>query len=214
MYLTFKSKIKIGCVIIPAIVLAFGLMAVLISPAEATTDTWDGTIAESFAGGSGTFNEPYEIATGAQLAYLAQVINDTTTNDQYRNKHYKLIANLDLGGHEWTPIGLNATYNFGDSGGSFNGNGYTISNLQIGSLSSPNAVYANVGLFGWTTRGTLKNIALDKYCCLFLSQFQQCWCTNRGFRYIHKYQQLLCHRHSEKHWYISDLGWAGGDNYI
>lgn len=125
------------------------------------TTSWDGTTASSFAGGSGTAADPYQIATGPELAYLAQVINDTTTNATYRNKHYKLMANINLGGHGWTPIGLNATYCFGDSGGSFDGNGYAISNLQIGSASSPNTSYMNAGLFGWTAKGTLNNIALE-----------------------------------------------------
>ncbi|MFR4038292.1 MAG: hypothetical protein ACLTZT_11210 [Butyricimonas faecalis] len=39
-------------------------------------DVWDGSVATALAGGSGTKDDPYQIATGAQLAYLAQEIND------------------------------------------------------------------------------------------------------------------------------------------
>ncbi len=33
---------------------------------------WDGTVAEAFAGGSGTKEDPYQIANGAQLALLSE----------------------------------------------------------------------------------------------------------------------------------------------
>ena len=33
------------------------------------TEVWDGSIAKSFAGGKGTKDDPYQIATGSQLAY-------------------------------------------------------------------------------------------------------------------------------------------------
>ncbi|MBE6592893.1 MAG: hypothetical protein E7642_02760 [Ruminococcaceae bacterium] len=62
--------------------------------------------------------------------------------------NYRLIANIDLGGIEWTPI-----YYFD---GSFDGNGYVISNFKItGSME-----YA--ALFGYNA-GTIKNLGIEKF---------------------------------------------------
>ena len=63
-------------------VLAFLLSMVMIitSLAVFAQDTeptvWDGSIATSFEGGEGTPNDPYQIATAAQLAYFASLINN------------------------------------------------------------------------------------------------------------------------------------------
>ena len=37
---------------------------------------WDGTVATSFAGGTGTQYDPYLISDGAELAYLAKITNE------------------------------------------------------------------------------------------------------------------------------------------
>lgn len=37
---------------------------------------WNGTIASSFAGGDGTETNPYQIATGEQLALLGKYVQD------------------------------------------------------------------------------------------------------------------------------------------
>ena len=42
--------------------------------ARAETDVWDGMTASEFAGGTGEENDPYQISTAAQLAYLAQKV--------------------------------------------------------------------------------------------------------------------------------------------
>lgn len=75
---------------------------------------WDGTIATSFAGGDGTQDDPYQIANGAQLAYLATIVNQgggLTIKDKY----YALTADIYLNdisyddwesnAKSWTPIG-------------------------------------------------------------------------------------------------------------
>lgn len=112
---------------------------------------WDGTIADSFAGGNGTQDDPYLISNGAQLAYLAYQINYGDAKN-YRNKYYTLTCDIDLGGVNWDPIGCG--YNAGgysDSSrrfiGNFNGQGYTISNLRID--SSKQSFFRALGLFGY-----------------------------------------------------------------
>jgi hypothetical protein len=54
---------------------------------------WDGkTIATSYAGGDGSRNNPYQIATCEQFAFMAQSLNATA--DYSHGKYFKLIADL------------------------------------------------------------------------------------------------------------------------
>ena len=48
-------------------------------------EIWNGTIANNFAGGRGTQEDPYQISNGQELAYLAQVaaIGRKPTNNKY-----------------------------------------------------------------------------------------------------------------------------------
>ena len=63
-----------------------------------TVNAWNGTIAENFAGGEGTEEDPYLIANADQLAYLGEVISNS--GDAYGDKHYKLLSDINLGGEE------------------------------------------------------------------------------------------------------------------
>ena len=125
-------------------------------------NVWDGSTAAAFAGGTGTAEDPYQIANGAQLAYLASSVNGGET---YTGKNFVLTANIDLNGLPWTPI----ANSFSDAllggsdyrvfAGNFDGNGYTISNVSIGSETTPfeSDVF---GLFG-ATEGKISNLNLD-----------------------------------------------------
>ena len=122
----------------------------------------DGSIATAFAGGTGTKSDPYQIANGAELAYLASSVNGGET---YEDKYFVLTANINLNGLPWTPI----ANSFSDAllggsdyrvfAGNFDGNGYTISNVSIGSETTPfeSDVF---GLFG-ATEGKISNLNLD-----------------------------------------------------
>ena len=116
---------------------------------------WDGTeIATAYAGGSGTSDDPYEIATAAQLAFLAQEANSkdeyTWPEARYR-KYFKLTANINLKGHEWTPIGSESKR----FAGSFDGDGHVIVNLNVKGAGR------FAGLFGWMRNGaTVKNLVI------------------------------------------------------
>ena len=123
---------------------------------------WDGSTAAAFAGGTGTAEDPYQIANGAELAYLASSVNNGET---YEAKNFVLTANIDLNGLPWTPI-ANSFFDalFGGSdyrvfAGNFDGKGYTISNVSIGSETTP--LESDVlGLFG-ATEGKISNLNLD-----------------------------------------------------
>ena len=125
-------------------------------------NVWDGSTAAAFAGGTGTAEDPYQIANGAQLAYLASSVNNGET---YTGKNFVLTANIDLNGLPWTPIAnsfSNALFGGSDYrvfAGNFDGNGYTISKVCIGSETTP--LESDVfGLFG-ATEGTISNLNLD-----------------------------------------------------
>ena len=86
-----------------------------------------------FAGGSGTFEDPYLIQTAEQL----NAVRKGPSN------HYKLIADIDLSKWgNWVPIGASEAYGFMGNwdkaeqgnfafGGSLDGNGHVISGMQI-----------------------------------------------------------------------------------
>ena len=92
-----------------------------------------------FSGGSGNSDDPYLISTPEQL-------NRIGCNPRLMSCHFRLVADLDLTGLEFYPIG-NSTFEFywtGDSRcyeGVFDGNAHTISHLTVMGKD-------HVGLFG------------------------------------------------------------------
>lgn len=127
---------------------------------------WDGTYAEAYAGGDGTEDNPYQIATAEQLALLAHRVNDDYIN--YLDQYFILTADIDLFGIQgqdtiqWVPIGTRGSaYGDQDAGhhpfcGTFDGNNHTIYNLYF---NNPNQNY--VGLFGNVGHCRLRNIKLS-----------------------------------------------------
>ena len=129
------------------------------------TEVWDGSIAESFAGGKGTKDDPYQIATGSQLAYFAERVNAGEYGEKYADTYFELTSDIDLGGKEWDPIGdtVSALILGGKDylvfAGNFDGKGYTIKNLTIGTEASPCSGDV-CGLFG-ATSGTIEDVVLE-----------------------------------------------------
>ena len=129
------------------------------------TEVWDGSVAESFAGGKGTKDDPYQIATGSQLAYFAKRVNAEEYGEKYADTYLELTEDIDLGGKEWTPVGetvadlIMGGHEYFVFSGNFDGNGYTIKNLTIGTETSP---YSGdvCGLFG-ATSGTIEDVVLE-----------------------------------------------------
>lgn len=133
------------------LVMTFLPMAAFAEDAQ-NISVWDGSTAAAFAGGTGAAEDPYQIANGAELAYLASSVNNGET---YEAKNFVLTANIDLNGLPWTPIANSfSDALFGGSdyrvfAGNFDGKGYTISNVSIGSETTP--LESDVlGLFGAT----------------------------------------------------------------
>ena len=145
-----KTKV-LSCFIIFAMLLSTFLLEF---PAiAADTAVWDGSVAASFSGGSGTDSDPWKISNGSELAYLASLVN--SNGSATYNQYYILTADIDLGGREWTGIG-----NQNDAGkafkGKFDGNGKVITGFAINK-----ELEYTPGLFGKLDAGAVvKNLTV------------------------------------------------------
>lgn len=83
-----------------------------------------------FAAGVGTQEQPYEIATEAQLRQFAQSLSDT---EQYENTYIQLTTDIVLSEQMWIPVG-NGQHPFC---GHFDGQNHKISGLKIGTETIP-----------------------------------------------------------------------------
>lgn len=88
----------------------------------------DGDTNAPMAGGSGTKDDPYQIATAAQL----DAIHDWPTAT-----YYVLVNDIDLSGIEWVPYSGYIN---------FDGQGHTVSNLTI--IRTDVSGEVNIGMFG------------------------------------------------------------------
>ena len=128
------------------------LISLLPVTALAGGAAWDGTTVDT-----SWYNDiatEFTISDSADLAGLAKLVN---AGNNFSGKTINLGADIDLGGKEWTPIG-NSTNKFEGTfdGAKADGSGnYTISNLYI---NKPNK--SDMGLFGFTTNGEVKNFTL------------------------------------------------------
>ena len=115
---------------------------------EKKPDVWDGTVATSFASGSGTELDPYIIETAEQLAYLASLTTDQA------GKYFKLVNDIDLNNILWTPIGY-SNNKLTVFSGIFDGDNNKIHNLKIqDSTNTFNGLFAR-------TKGTIKNLGIE-----------------------------------------------------
>ena len=104
--------------------------------------------------GKGTAENPYEIRNAEDLKLLAKKINGNETANSgvtYKDKHFKLTANIDLKKEEWTPIGTMLVKEGRPFQGTFDGDEHQITNLKI----SNGGQYA--GLFGYTEGAVIKS---------------------------------------------------------
>ena len=130
-----------------------------------------------YGGGSGTAEEPYLIYTAEQMNAIGADANDW-------DKHFKLMADIDLSGYTGTDFNIIGNGLFPAFSGVFDGNGHTISNFTysstgetcigiFGYVLDPNTRIINVGMIdpnvnggtaagvgslaGWIDLGTVTN---------------------------------------------------------
>ena len=112
--------------------------------------------------GDGKVGNPYIITTAEELAWFRDQVNggnkkicakiaDNVEVIDLKNFCHAADASKKIDEQSWVPIGnSNKPYQ-----GTFDGNGKTITNLYI------NASQVNMGLFGYTYEGTIKNLTFE-----------------------------------------------------
>ena len=119
--------------------------------------------APSFGGGTGTQEDPWLIASQADLIALAEFLNSgnaemfDTENAGVGNCHgyyFKQTADIDLTGVSWEPIGYSGSYYFA---GNYDGGGHSITNAVSTGKVDPDG-FATAGIFGWVAFGSVENL--------------------------------------------------------
>lgn len=105
--------------------------------------------------GKGTSADPYQIASAEDLLKMAELVN--AEDETYRGAHYILTADIDLGGKAWTPIGDGYLDSVKSFPGTFDGDGHTISGLNVTASAEEKTRF--FGLFG-QVEGTVKNLTI------------------------------------------------------
>ena len=115
--------------------------------------------ASMFESGDGTESSPYIIKTEKQLRDFAGSLNDKI---DYTDKFVVLGGNIELSSEEWKPVGR-SDYLFN---GTFDGQGYTVSGMTLGSAEKPFALDKEnlyIGFFGVLgPQSVVKNLNLTK----------------------------------------------------
>ena len=157
-----------------ALVLSLCMVAaclpVVASAEDAPQGLWTDYAATAFAGGSGTKDDPYQIATAEQLALLASDVNSGVVGKTHSGEYFILTADIDLSGHVWTPIGYE-TYDSGGGSaqsfsGYFDGNNKKITGLYVDERVGDNyGKNRNAGLFGCiaavSSEPVIQNLIVD-----------------------------------------------------
>lgn len=143
-----------------SVVSVMSLTALVGFSASAQT-AWDGTVAASYAGGTGTQQDPYQISTASQFAYLAEQVN---AGNGYQGSYFTLTADISLSGHNWTPVGHvtdPTQYLYVAFDGVLNGAGHKVTGITIGTKDARDSNYAQ-GLFGCLhTDAVVENMGVD-----------------------------------------------------
>ena len=105
--------------------------------------------------GSGTETDPYQIGTAEGLKWFRDKVNNAKAKEETKICAV-LTANIDLKNEEWTPIGIGEDTRTEDLpySGTFDGNGHTISGLNV------NYGDKNGGLFCYVKSVTIKNLTV------------------------------------------------------
>lgn len=122
---------------------------------------WDGT-SSPWTQGNGTRNNPYQISTPNQMAYLSDMVS---AGYDYAGQYFLLTNNISLSNQSWYPIG-DASHIFK---GNFDGGGHLVDSINV-----INSSFSYKGLYGFVKNDTIKNLhvkacitynpSVDGYC--------------------------------------------------
>ena len=130
---------------------AGGKLKKLLDSARAE-DSWNG-ITTSQPHGKGTEDDPYQIGTAQELAWLAYAVNNQMESAGYCAV---LTADIDLGYCQWPVIGVLSSNGQRAYTGTFDGQGHTVSGLNITSLGGRQ----KLGLFGVAQNAVIENLTV------------------------------------------------------
>jgi len=110
-------------------------------------------------GGSGTQNDPYKIVNAADLMAVRDAVNAAAGAVGVATAYYELSNDIDMSANEWlSPIGNIVGVTANRFKGIFNGKGFKITGLFLGSSGTPNATVPVLGLFGNIEGATISNL--------------------------------------------------------
>ena len=111
-------------------------------------DLWDGKSVSSALKGSGTEEDPFLIESGADLAYIASVVNGAAAETaNFKGQYFKMTRSIDLGGHGLLIGSYSANKAFH---GFFDGNHCIIKGIN-----------GTQSLFGILKDGYIKNLSVS-----------------------------------------------------
>ncbi len=117
-------------------------------------DVWNGTSVSTSLSGNGTATSPYLIQSGADLAYVAKVVNATTNTDNFKGVYFKMTKSIDLNGHE---LRIGSFTNIDSKTGGLKGNFFN--GYFDGNHCTIRGINATQSLFGVLKDGYIKNLS-------------------------------------------------------
>ncbi len=142
-------------------------------PTREVAQTDKHTAAESFAGGNGTEDDPFQISDASHLVLLHEMLKKEENDDTYLKGYYVLTADIALNDtsdfenwrtnapkYGWEPIGAGEQSN--SFSGVLDGNGHKITGMFIDADGNQSkSPYDYYGLFA-RLRGTVKNLTVEQ----------------------------------------------------
>ena len=123
-------------------------IAIILTINAFAIDVWDGT-ASPWTQGSGTVNDPYLIETAANLAYLAQKVNEgyqAQGQAVFKGVYFLMTDNFSMSNINWTPIGnVNMNMQGYYFAGIFDGWYHNIEHLHIQSSADVCGLFGGLG---------------------------------------------------------------------
>lgn len=131
---------------------SYPVLAVFAGAKELDAEIWDGTVAEAFAGGSGTEEDPYKISNGKELALAITTggVDEANynkyyiiTSDIYLNNPYGVCWSTRTFADDYTP---NSWYDNAENfAGTIDGDGHTIYGLYYYASGAYNTYNGTLG---------------------------------------------------------------------
>lgn len=159
------SKKAIASLIAIMVILSSVVVCFAVISANSENDFWDGSAAASYAGGSGTKDDPYQIANGAQLKKLA---SDTNTAGKYYILTKDIYLN-DTSSYNWKDSAKSWAFHNVTFKGHLNGDGHVIDGLYYEGKEN------KVGLFSYVGNTNDEPASFEKIV------FTNAWVSSTGF---------------------------------